>query len=433
MLASTPPMGWNSFTSFNASATEEEMKCHADILAAELLPFGYEYLVLDFCWSHPSPKLVMAPAQEIKPDGSLTPLLAMDEYSRQIPAPNRFPTSANGQGLSLLGDYAHGKGLKFGIHIMRGILRQAVQANTPILGTPYHARDIADTSSICEWLNHMYGVDMTRPGAQEYYNSLFQLYASWGVDFIKVDDIAFPYAAAEVEAVQKAIQNSGRAMVLSLSPGPTPLNAAKHVSQNANMWRVSSDFWDSWRQLKEQCRLMADWAPYAAPGHWPDADMLPLGTIEIRGPLVEHPHHTRFTPAEQTTCMTLCAIARSPLMIGTYLPKLDPHTRALLTNREVLAVNQRSTPQRIIKNVDEQMIWAADVPDSSDRYLAFFNLSNLVIEIKVSLKELGLKGPCRVRDLWSQQDLPTPVEKQVCTKVVPHSSILYRLHENSAE
>ena len=180
-----------------------------------------------------------------------------------------------------LADYVHKKGLKFGIHIMRGIPRQAVLANSPVLGTKVGAADIADTENNCGWLNHMHGVDMSKERAQAYYDSLFKLYAEWEVDFVKMDDVLWhgPYQKEEIKAARKAIVKCGRAMVLSLSPGPAQLENARHVQKYSDMWRISDDFFDTWKQLKEELTLCRNWAKYSGPGQWADADMLPLGWI----------------------------------------------------------------------------------------------------------------------------------------------------------
>jgi hypothetical protein len=298
--------------------------------------------------------------------------LVMDEYSRLVPAPNKFPSAANGQGFKALAEYVHSKGLKFGIHMMRGIPRQAVNANTPILGTTVRAADIADKTSTCPWNPDMYGVNMSKPGGQAYYDSIFQMLAGWGVDFVKVDDLSRPYHKAEIEGIRKAIDKTGRPIVFSTSPGETPLAEGEHVSQHANMWRVSDDFWDSWPALFEQFERMRKWAPYSGPGHFADADMLPLGAIR-QVPGYSGGPWTRFTKDEQVTMMTLWAMSRSPLMMGGDLTKSDDWTLSLLTNDEVLAVNQHSQNNRQLFNRSGNVAWIADVPNSKDKYLGVFN------------------------------------------------------------
>ncbi len=360
--AKSPPMGWNSWDCFGTTITEEIAKAQVDAQDKHLKSSGWEYFVVDIQWYEGASQ-----GHSYQPGAKLT----MDEFGRLLPAPNKFPSSADGAGFKPLADYVHSKGLKFGIHLMRGIPRQAVQQNTPVKGTNYHAQDIANTRSICAWNPDMYGVDMRKPGAQDYYNSVFELYASWGIDFIKVDDISRPYDAVqqlEIEAMRKAIDKTGRPIVFSLSPGDTPVEKGAHVNQYANMWRVSDDFWDRWSPLYGMFGRLNKWTPYRIEGAYPDADMLPFGIIDFRRP-------TNFTHDEQITCMTLWCIARSPLMLGADMTKLDDWTIKLLTNKEVLGVNQASTNNRQLSNDADRIVWVADVPGSKDKYVALFNAS----------------------------------------------------------
>ena len=431
--AKTPPMGWNSWDSFGTQITEAQAKEQVDYMAANLKKHGWEYFVVDIQWYEQNSK-----GYEYARDAELT----MDEFSRLVPAPKKFPSAVNGNGFKMLADYVHSKGLKFGIHMMRGIPRQAVKQNTPIKGTNVHAADIADTKSTCGWNPDMYGVDMTKPGAQEYYNSLMELVASWGVDFIKVDDLSRPYHQLEVEAIRKAIEKTGRKIVFSTSPGETPLSAGHSVDQNVNMWRISDDFWDNWKSLLEQFKRLDDWTPYRVTGSWPDADMLPLGMLQLG-------RKTRFTTEEQYTLMSLWSIARSPLMHGGDMTKTDSLTLSLLTNDEVLAVNQHSeNNHQLFRTGDGLIAWIADVPGSKDKYLALFNTqdektidpqkasfkSDLitrqtlghVVEIPVSLKEIGFNKSVKIRDLWMHKDLGKFNDK--FAPVVPfHGACLYRL------
>ncbi|MFO1476284.1 MAG: NPCBM/NEW2 domain-containing protein [Verrucomicrobiota bacterium] len=359
-FAPTPPMGWNSWDCFGTTLTEAEAKTQADAMAAQLKPFGWTYFTVDIQWYEGKSK-----GHEYHEGAAL----AMDEFGRLLPAVSKFPSAAAGAGFKPLADYIHSRGLKFGIHAMRGIPRQAVRQNTAILGTSLHAADIALTNSICPWNPDMFGVDLSRPGAQNYYDSVFAQYAAWGVDFVKVDDIARPYdevQQAEIEAIRKAIDKTGRAIVLSLSPGDTPLARADHVRTHANMWRVSDDFWDRWPPLYGMLGRLDRWNRYRAPGAWPDGDMLPFGTIEFTRP-------TRFTKDEQFFCMSLWCIARSPLILGADMTKLDPFTLALLTNPEVLAVNQSSAGNRQLSRTNDLVVWAAEAPGSADRYVALLN------------------------------------------------------------
>ena len=364
-LAPTPPMGWNSWDCFGCTVTENPTKANADYMAQHLAAHGWQYIVVDIQWYEPQSKGF---------DYSPHPKMTMDDWGRLWPVTNKFPSAAEGRGFKPLADYVHGQGLKFGVHLLRGIPRAAVAKNTSILGTTFHAADIANTNSKCAWNPDMFGVDMSKPGAQEYYDSVFKLFAEWTIDFVKVDDLSRPYHQAEVEAIRRAIDRSGRPMVFSTSPGETPLSAGANVSTNANLWRVSDDFWDAWKPLKEQFTRLHNWTPFRGPGHWPDADMLPLGNVRA----VERNGWTRFTTNEQFTLMTLWSIARSPLIMGGHLPRNDTFTLALLTNDEVLAVNQRSTNNRqLFRTLDDLIAWVADAPDSRAKYVALFNAREL--------------------------------------------------------
>ena len=358
--ATTPPMGWNSWDCFATTVTEAQTRAEADFMADKLAAHGWRYIVVDIQWYEPG-----ATGYDYRAGASL----AMDGHGRLLPAPNKFPSAGDGRGFRPLADYVHSKGLRFGIHLMRGIPRQAVERDLPIAGSAHRASEIADRLRVCPWNSDMYGVDMSRPGAQDYYDSVFSLIASWGVDFVKVDDISRPYARnePEIEAVRRAIDRSGRAMVLSLSPGETDIREAAHAAAHANMWRISDDFWDHWSLLLSQFGRLDGWARWRSPGAWPDADMIPIGTIEMGRP-------TWFTRDEEVTLMTLWSIARSPLMLGADLTRLDGPTLGLLTNDEVIAVNQSSGNNRqLFRDTDGGIGWVADAPGGGDRYVALFN------------------------------------------------------------
>jgi alpha-galactosidase len=365
--ALTPPMGWNSWDCFGPTVTEQEVKANADYMAAHLEQYGWEYVVVDIRWYVGNDK---AHGYNEK-DASIN----MDEYGRLVPALNRFPSSVHGKGFKPLTDYIHGEGLKFGIHIMRGIPKLAVQKNTPIFGTAVTAKDIYSTENLCSWLGDMYTVDAAKPGAQEYYNSLFKLYASWGVDFVKVDDLTRPYHKDEVELIRNAIDGCGRPMVFSTSPGETPIEDAGHISTHANMWRIIDDFWDNWSQLEEHFSLFEKWIPYMGPGRWPDGDMLPLGRIGIRAERGDN-RMSLFTRDEQYTLMSLFLICRSPLMFGGNLPDNDEFTLSLITNEEALAVLRKSRNNKPLFDDGRRIAWVADDSNSNAKYVALFYTSD---------------------------------------------------------
>ncbi len=364
--ALTPPMGWNSWDCFGPTVVEEEVKQNADYMAEHLSAYGWEYVVVDIRWF----------VENDKAGGynQTNPIYVYDEYGRYTPALNRFPSAANGVGFKSLADYVHEKGLKFGIHLMRGLPKVAAEKKLPVKGTNGITCDmIANNDSACTWLRDNYKVDCTKPGAQEYYNSCFELYAEWGVDFVKIDDLSRPYHTGEIEMIRKAIDHCGRPIVLSISPGETPLTQTEHVKKHANMWRTVDDFWDNWSQLNYQFEVCAKWAPYIAPGTWPDADMLPLGKISIRGERGAE-RWTNFTRDEQYTMMNLWCIFKSPLMFGGHLPENDAATDSLLTNKDVLYMHHYSANNREVSNIDNKVIWSADDPANGDKFAALFNL-----------------------------------------------------------
>ncbi|WP_338786837.1 glycoside hydrolase family 27 protein [Metabacillus sp. FJAT-53654] len=421
--ALTPPMGWNSWDCYGATVREDEVKGNADYMATNLKKYGWEYVVVDIQWSEPG-----AISSAYRP---FVPL-EMDEYSRLIPAVNRFPSAKDGKGFKPLADYIHGLGLKFGIHIMRGVPRQAVHQNTKILGTEVTARDIAKPNSICPWNTDMYGVDCSKKGAQEYYDSIFKLYAEWEVDFVKVDDIAdsklYGAHTDEIKMIRKAIDCCGRPMVLSLSPGPAPLEQASLLEENANMWRMTDDFWDLWELLYNMFDRCYKWSKNIGPGYWPDADMLPLGHIGIRS--VDggaSDRYTRFTRDEQVTMMTLWSIFRSPLMFGGELRDNDEWTLSLLTNEEVLDMHKNSHSARQVYRQDDKVVWTAK-GDEENLYVALFNIGNEKQKVTVNLNQLDLPSSKQVhlRDLWKCEHLGS-VSNEISYELSPHSAKLLKI------
>ncbi len=420
-----PPMGWNSWDCYGAGVTEDELLGNAEFMRDRLKQYGYQYVVCDIQWYEPAAK------------GNVYNNFAdlcMDEYSRLIPAVNRFPSSANGAGFKPIADKIHSMGLKFGIHIMRGIPRQAVHRNTRIYGTTARARDIASQFSLCPWNTDMYGVDTEKRGAEEYYDSLFKLYASWGVDFVKVDDIANtefspqnPYSAEkEIEMIRAAIDRSGRDMVLSLSPGPAPLNKAEHLSENANMWRISGDFWDRWDKLLNMFSLCEKWYPYVKDGSFPDCDILPLGKLCIDGSYMgDMGRDSGFTKEEQKTMMTLWAVFRSPLFFGGELRLTDNYTLSLVTNPEVINVNQNSEKPLLVYNKGGIAVWQTKIENCTA--VAVFNLSDEEKHYKLSFSDLGIENVRAVRDLWARKDIPK-CENDVAVSLKPHSSEFFEIY-----
>lgn len=418
LAAPAPPLGWNSWDCYGAAVTEAEIRGNAEYMAEHLKDYGWNYITVDIQWYEP-----YANSTQYRP---FVPLV-MDEYSRLMPAENRFPSAADGQGFKPLADYVHSLGLKFGIHIMRGIPRQAAHAGTALLGTTATARDIAHTNSICPWNTDMYGVDASKEGAQAYYDSLFQLYAQWGVDLVKVDDIAasrlYDTHQPEIALISKAIERSGRPMVLSLSPGPAPVEYADFFVEHANMWRVTDDFWDLWPLLLDMFDRCRKWQGVPGAGSWPDCDMLPLGHIGIRS--VDGggaDRWTRFTRDEQLTMMSLWSIFRSPLIFGGELRDNDEWTLSLLTNREVLRIQQESYGAREALCRGELIVWTAEHNDGT-RYAAVFNTGESPLQVELDLEEIGLSAAAGT-ELWSGEAAELSAGT-LQTTVPPHGVRLY--------
>ncbi|MBR0463384.1 MAG: glycoside hydrolase family 27 protein [Clostridia bacterium] len=414
-LAQYPPMGWNSWDCYGASVTEDVVRANAEYMAAHLKDFGWEYVVVDIQWYQPT-----AATHDYEPFAELN----MDAYGRLLPAPNRFPSAEGGKGFKPLADYVHSLGLKFGIHIMRGMPRLAAHRRLPILNSAYACHQAANPYSICAWNTDMYGLKADHPAAKDYYDSLFGLYAEWGVDYVKCDDIAreYPHCAREIEIISAAAKDCGRDIVLSLSPGPAPLDRAEHLKTYANLWRVSDDFWDDWKPLRHMFDLARDWCVHSGPGHWPDADMLPLGALRLC--YENHPSGawTLFTPAEQRTMMTLWCMMRSPLMFGGDLTKNDAFTLSLITNRPLLDIEKTSYCAHPLYTREDEAAWIAPRADGTGCYVAAFNLSDKERTMSVDPSDFGWKE-YTATELWSGR-----VGHDLTAALPAHDAAVWHVH-----
>ena len=413
-------MGWNSWDCYGAAVTEAEVRRNADYMAANLKEYGWEYIVVDIEWYQPT-----ALDHNYEPFSDLV----MDEWGRLTPAVNRFPSAADGAGFQPLADYVHSLGLKFGIHIMRGIPRMAAHRRLPVADSPYRCDQAADPNSICTWNPDMYGARQDHPAARAYYDSIFRLYAEWGVDFVKCDDIAreYPHCRREIELISEACRGCGREMVLSLSPGPAPVEEAQHLKTYANMWRITDDFWDDWSLLKGMFERAEKWCVHAGPGHWPDADMLPVGAIRLCGEETAAGRRTRFTQDEQRTMMTLWCMMRSPLIIGGDLPLNDPFTLGLLTNRALLDIERQSFCGHPLYTSEKASAWIAPRVDGRGGYLALFNLADETQTLTASPAETGLACG-RAAELWTGEETGSLTEKSVLSaSLPPHGCAVWAL------
>ncbi|MCD8178312.1 MAG: glycoside hydrolase family 27 protein [Tannerellaceae bacterium] len=420
--AETPPMGWNSWDCYGPTVEEHEVKANADYMAENLKQYGWEYVVVDIRWFVENDKAGGYNQTDAR--------YVLDEYGRYMPAVNRFPSAADGKGFKELADYVHSKGLKFGIHIMRGVPKEAVENRLPVKGAEgITADEIYSTELQCRWLRDNYTIVADKPGAQEYYNSIFDLYASWGVDFVKIDDITRPYHLPEIELIRKAIDQCGRPIVLSLSPGKTPIENAEHVREHANMWRMVDDVWDKWDDITHLLDVAQDWYPYISAGTWPDCDMIPLGRISVRGERGED-RMTRLTKEEQYTLMNLFCIFRSPLMFGGDLPSNDEFTLSLLTNEEVLKMHREGSEVRQLYQEDGKVAITSFNQNTGDVYLALINISDdKPQELSVSLSaDLGFSGVVKVTEMWTGTELGQK-EGDLKVTLAPHASVLYKINK----
>jgi alpha-galactosidase len=418
--AETPPMGWNSWDCYGPTVEEHEVKANADYMAEKLKDHGWEYIVVDIRWF----------VENDKAGGynQTDPRYVIDEFGRYQPAVNRFPSAKDGRGFKKLADYIHGKGLKFGIHIMRGIPKVAVENRLPVKGTGGITADrIYSTEQQCRWLKDNYTIVARKPGAQEYYNSIFDMYADWGVDFVKVDDLSRPYHRGEIELIRRAIDQCGRSIVLSTSPGETPIEEADHVREHANMWRMVDDVWDTWRHFTHLIDICRKWYPYIAPGTWPDCDMIPLGRISIRGERGED-RMTRLTKDEQYSLITLFTIFKSPLMFGGDLPSNDDFTLSLLTNKEVLRMHRESTDVHELFNEDGKVAIVSRNPNDGSMYLGVFNILDNPepMEISVDMTALGFISDCTLVNLWTGEGSGN-ISGEFKVTLAPHACGLYRV------
>lgn len=423
--APQPPMGWNSWDSYGLTITEPEFRANVAVLAAKLKPFGWNYAVIDEGW------FLENPQDRPTPDKLR---YALDGNGRYVPVKARFPSAGQPPETSFraLSDWVHAQGLQFGIHIVRGIPRESVGKNLPIADSSFHAADAADQTDACPWDPTNWGL-RDNPAGQAWYDALLKQYAGWGVDLLKVDCISdHPYKASEIKMIRRAIDRSGRTMILSLSPGPTAPAHAAEVAELSNMWRISDDVWDAWSSkgkpfpqgVLDQFPRLATWQPHTRPGNWPDADMLPIGELRP-SPGEGESRSSHLTHDEQQTMLTLWSIARSPLILGANLTQLDSWTTSLLTNREVIAIDQTATGSRQVLHNKDLVAWTADLP-TGERTLALFNTGDQPLEVAQPFTAFSLpEGKWHVRDVWHRTELPD--DAGVHQQIPPHSCVLLTL------
>lgn len=384
-FAPNPPLGFNSFDSYRSHLSQDKAHSLIDIMSEKYLPYGYEYFVMDAGW-YSDVELYPGSDYPSKRKG-----LTLDEFGLYEPSLAYFP-----DGIGALASYAHKKGLKFGVWIMRGIPRQAVDQNLPVKGTSYFARDIADTTSICVWNQSNFGIDMTKPGAQAYYNALIDKLAGWGIDFIKVDDMV--PNPSEIVAIARAIEEGGHKMVFSLSPGDVHHPAHLVYYRRANMLRITRDIWDNPLSIEKGFFAWEKFQGTERPGFWPDLDMIPFGRLNVVAtenvPGISTERRARqseFSREQMRTFITQRAMAASPLIIGGDLLTMDQFSYSLLTNREMLTCNQNGVMGVNVYRAGNIDVWLT--PHNSDPtkgWIGVFNRSKSDRDVTLTKQDIGL-------------------------------------------
>ncbi len=413
-LAPTPPMGWNSFDSYGVYLHEQTALANLEAMATKLKPHGYDYFVIDNGWFGEyklQPGTLFAAEKHAHH-------LNLNKYGHFQPSKVYFPN-----GFKPIVDRARALGIKFGVHLMRGIPRQAYELNLPIKGTKYTARDIAnkDPKENCTWCDYCYAVDMTKPGAQEWYDGLVQHIVDLGVDFIKYDDIV--EHPDEVEAVAKAIRKTGKPILLSLSPGGTVDPNAISSFKQSNMLRVTKDVWDEQHYIDECFKAWRKWQGKEEPGFWIDMDMIPFGKLQLMSPPSADPtrdimskgdialagkgviRQSQLTKPQMKTFITMRALAASPLMMGGDLPTLDDFSLMLLTDPEMLACNQNGVMGSLVSEKGTLESWnAAKKGTKTEGWVGVFNRANAPAQFVISPELLGLADTgFRLMEVWSDR------------------------------
>lgn len=407
-----PYLGWSSFSeqTINSSfLTQANMAAQSDALASSgIQAHGFNYINIDSGW-----------------------MGSFDGYGRPIPNTTTFPD------IKALVDHIHQNGQKAGIYWIPGVEQPAVVANYPILGTPYHIQDILvvpytagngfggpGTSPF------HYKIDFTKPGAQEYMNSVVALFASWGIDFIKLDGVtpgSDSYSLAinnqpDVEAWSKAIALSGRSIWFTIS-WALDQDYLSTWQQYANARRIDQDVecegncgtLTDWPRIYERFRDLPGWENAASPSlGWNDMDSLDIGDGTLDG----------LSNTEKQSALTLWALANAPIYLGGDLTKIDAFGKQLVTNDEVLAVNQSGKTARQVLDGDVE-VWVTDLGNGT-YYLGLFNMNATVTNVNLPWRLLGLANVLQVRDLWQHADLPAQ-PSGLSTVLMGHGAQLFKV------
>ncbi|QMU76130.1 glycoside hydrolase family 27 protein [Streptacidiphilus sp. PB12-B1b] len=387
----TPALGWSSWSFVRHDPTAAVIDAQADAMKSSgLAAAGYQYVNIDDFW--------------YQCPGSQGP--AVDQYGRWATDTAEFPSSGAENGIAVVADHVHADGLKFGIYVTPGISKQAVAENTPIQGTSYTADQIATSSSEANYnCGGMVGIDYSKPGAQAFIDSWADEFASWGVDYVKIDGVGTG-DVGDVQAWSAALQQTGRPIHLELSNG-LAIGSASTWAQYSNGWRTGGDIecycgsngssypLTDWGNVQSRFGQVSDWQPYGGPGAFNDYDSIEVGNGANDG----------LTAPERQSQLSLWAMGASPLILGTDLTDLDPTDLGYLKNSAVLAVDQDSIDASRIVNNGNQQVYSKTEPDGSV-VVALFNYSGSSAQtVSVNLADAGITGSTTATDLWSGQSV----------------------------
>jgi len=387
LVTNAPAMGWSSWSFLRYDPTAANIEAQAQALVSSgLHADGYDYINLDDFWYD-------CPGGQ-GPD--------VDSNGRWVTNASTFPPSGSTNGIQVVANYVHSLGLKFGIYVTPGISDQAVAAKSPIAGTSYTANEIADGDSENNYnCGGMQGIDFSKPGAQAFINSWADEFASWGVDYLKLDGVG-PSDTADVQAWSTALNQSGRPILLELS-NSLNINDGTTWSSLANSWRTGGDVecycgsdgssypLTDWNNVSARFNAAASWQPYAGNGGWNDYDSTEVGNGSNDG----------LTAPERQTQLSLWSLASAPLLLGVDLTNLDSGDLAYLKNTAVIAVDQDGIPaDRVIDSGNEQVFDKRQQNGTWD--IGIFNTDTSASHsFSVSLAQLGLTGSANITDLWS--------------------------------
>src|SRR6266498_3165478 len=389
-LSVRPAMGWSSWSFIRRSPDETKIKAQADAMVSSgLAGHGYVYINLDDFW------------QLCDGNG-----FVVDSFGRWVADPAKFPN-----GIKAVVDYVHGLALKFGFYVTPGIPKNAVLRNTPIEGTSFHAADIANTALLEKNYNckNMYFIDYSKRGAQAYVDSWARQFASWGVDYLKIDGVGSS-DIPDVEAWAGALRRSGRPINYALSNN-LPISDAATWQRLANSWRTQGDVecycgpgpngsgypLTTWSRVTTRFASASAWQPWAGPEGWNDLDSLEIGNGDQVG----------LTADQRRSTMTLWAMAGAPLLLGTDLTNLTSTDLAMLTNDRLIGVDQDGYAAARIVDSGANQVWRKR-EDNGDFIVALFNTDTAASStVSVTWSQVGFTGSATVTDLWSGASVGT--------------------------